>query len=656
LKPITVPDYQLIEKCGRGSFGDVYVARGLSGSLVALKVIEKNNYSAKEFNGLKYYCSRCSNSPFLIKIYHTGETESFFYYTMELADNLGDDDHYIPATLANRLVDDQRLSPPIVKDLALNLLSGLETLHRSGLVHRDIKPENVIFVNNVPKLSDIGLVSSVSAAFSVGGTLGFIPPEKLKSSSGSKTATDDLYALGKLIYCTLSGNSPEKFPSLPQDIGFDDEVKRLNEVILIACNSVGLLRFNSINQFRRTLTSSVWRRRRALHLLWSHRYYLLTGIILVLALILLLNPSITNSYFMKKYVDIASCSTSGPKISVPNNNMVIPAKINDADFKTLLGRQLDMGQLVSCTFKVNSYLDELARKRYPELQKEYSAYLADIAAIEELISKYHPGMVAELKTLVKNCASPMDVPKALVSWLSPEMWNDKKIYDLYCDCAIRSENMEVIFLEKRNKLPEALEWDKFLFDSRLRNKSQNHPVLYRTPNGRMSPDFEEVLAAYHKQLQTMSPKNQDHYSQLAKDFLGNLRSHVSSPAIITAENTYLPIELHLEAAKAIQAYAQNNMNGYVLVKYGIPNSFYRTDYGKQSYGKLKKITREDINNLPAVLQGTEWVRKKSERIGILREEELKNTSNHNAVFYLKAKKLLTPFLDISLTGKPQPDQ
>ncbi len=652
MNSIVVPDYQLIAKCGRGSFGDVYVARGLSGSLVALKVIEKNNYSEKEFNGLKYYCSRCSNSPFLVKIYHTGETESFFYYTMELADNLGDDDHYIPATLANRLVDTKRLDPHIVKDLALNLLSGLETLHRSGLVHRDIKPENVIFVNNIPKLSDIGLVSSVTAAFSVGGTLGFIPPEKLKSSSGSKTATDDLYALGKLIYCTLSGNSPDKYPSLPQDIVFTDEVKRLNEVILIACNSVGLLRFNSINQFRRTLTSSVWRRRRTLHFLWSHRYYWLIGIILILAFIILLNPSLTNTYLMKKYVDISSCFTSVSQTSAAN----IPSKINTSSFKALIGQKLNKEQLATYKCKVEDYLERRARKKFPEFKKEYFAYLANIAALEKLICKYNPDMIAEIKTLVKNCSNPFNAPKALVSWLSPEMWNDRKIYDLYCDCAIQSANINAIFLEKRNQLPEALEWDKYFFTTRLRNKKNSPPVLYVTPQGGSEASFEHVLAAYQNILQNMPKNKKDHYCRKTKRFLKILKSYVSNPAIDALECTYPPYDLHQTAAKEISLFAKKNIDGYVLLAYGIPNSFYRKGYDKQSYRELKKRTKQKLANLPARQQQQEWIRKKIEILNEMRDKELKNTSNPNAILFLKARKVLAPYLNIPFTGNTKSDK
>ncbi|MBN2641077.1 MAG: protein kinase [Victivallales bacterium] len=418
MQAVSVPDYQLIAKCGRGSFGDVYVARSLSGCLVALKVIEKNNYSAKEFNGLKYYCSRCADSPFLIKIFHTGETESFFYYTMELADNFGDDDNYIPETLANRLIKNKRLEPHAVRKLALNLLSGLKTLHSAGLVHRDIKPENIIFVNDVPKLSDIGLVSAVSATFSVGGTLGFIPPEKLTSSSGSKTETDDLYALGKLIYCVFSGNSPDKFPSLPHEIELDDDTRRLNEVVMVACNADSLLRFNSIDKFSKALMTSVSRKRRVVNSIWRHRHIWEVVILLLsVSLFLLLNPLIVNYREIASRIitmqkppviinsvnklhnisgeqflvlsGISSFKDSGQGEQVPGANIIrnieLPPVISDYNFRKLMKRQLDIPSLTACTLNIEYYLIEQGSKRFPELEKEYSAFLTSLAGIQNLM-------------------------------------------------------------------------------------------------------------------------------------------------------------------------------------------------------------------------------------------------------------------------------
>lgn len=674
MQAVSVPDYQLIVKCGRGSFGDVYVARSLSGSLVALKVIEKNNYSVKEFNGLKYYCSRCVDSPFLIKIFHTGETESFFYYTMELADNFGDDDNYIPETLANRLINEKRLSPHAVRELALSMLSGLKILHSAGLVHRDIKPENIIFVNNVPKLSDIGLVSAVSATFSVGGTLGFIPPEKLTSSSGSKTETDDLYALGKLIYCVFSGNSPDKFPSLPCEIELDDETRRLNEVVMVACNTDSLLRFHSIDKFSKALMTSVSRKRRVVNLIWRHRHiWEVVILVLSLSLFLLLNP-LTVNYgeiasriitMQKPPVIInpvnklhnisgeqflvlsgrSSYEDSGQGGRVPDANIIrnieLPPVISDSEFEKLMKRQLDIPSLTACTLYIEYYLIEQGSKRFPELRKEYSAYLASLAGIQNLMFKYLPDMVAEIKILIKNCPNPLNVPQVLVPLLTPEMWKDKNMYMFYCDCAIRSEAIKVIMIENRNNLPEAVEWTRFSLATRQRHAEQPHTIQYTNPSGGASSDFENVLAHYHNVLKT--DKN-EYYSLRAVRFLEILNSHITTPAITALENSPYPLELELAMAKEISLFAQQNIDNYVIFKYNIPESFFQEKHGKQNAIKIKKRVLREIAELPAVEQQRKWRENRQVRLELLREKELENISNPYVAAYLKAKRVLNPYL------------
>ena len=119
---------------------------------------------------------------------------------VELADNLQTNKGtYIPATLYNGLRQKKQFLPDSVRELGIQMLEGLRTLHRANLVHRDIKPENILYVNGILKLSDVGLVRSLSQSLSLGGTLGFIPPQSLKSSSVSQSKTDDLYALAYVL-------------------------------------------------------------------------------------------------------------------------------------------------------------------------------------------------------------------------------------------------------------------------------------------------------------------------------------------------------------------------------------------------------------------------------------------------------------------------
>lgn len=249
--------YKLLTRCGRGAYGDVYIAEDAVGRRIALKTVERSVAAAREISGLRHY-ARIGGSGNLIRIFHIEEREDLLYYTMELADDLNpgntDPAQYIPATLGNLMTQKKRLAPADVKRIASELLSGLRDLHENQLIHRDIKPENILMVNGIAKLSDIGLVSDFNHSISIGGTLGFIPPERLKSSDGNQTREDDLYATGKVLYCLLTGYPPEKYPQIPPELIRDPDVRNLNNVITTACSRTPHMRFRDAGEFAQALT------------------------------------------------------------------------------------------------------------------------------------------------------------------------------------------------------------------------------------------------------------------------------------------------------------------------------------------------------------------------------------------------------------------
>ena len=269
-------DYELIQKCGSGAYGEVWVARTRTGKLVALKIIEKSAQISREFAGLRNY-SRVSEFRYLIRVFHVGESENKLYYIMELSDNLGTAEEYVPATLENVLKKKGRLSPQEIISIAQKILRGISVLHNAGLVHRDIKPENILFVNGIPKLSDIGLLRSVSQTLTVGGTLGFIPPERISSASSDRTTTDDLYALGKVLYCCLTGNKVEEWPTFPGTL-VNDDYRKLNRVILTACAKSRLQRFKSTEEFENALNWGVPKRKYVFA--WLRYWYWIGGVLI----------------------------------------------------------------------------------------------------------------------------------------------------------------------------------------------------------------------------------------------------------------------------------------------------------------------------------------------------------------------------------------
>lgn len=246
-------DYELLDFCAEGGFGEVWRARGFDGRVVALKIVGtqyRGDAWKSELKGIQTYQQTVPAHPNLLQIFHVGEAENCFYYTMELADSLSEAG-YCADTLAERLKRNGRLNADETLKLVGSLLSGVEALHASGLIHRDIKPANILWVKGVPKLADVGLVRDPAHTVSRGGTPAFFPPES--GSSGS--SADDFYALSMVVYCALTGFGPERFPEIPTGLPLS-EYAALRNVFMRGCSSKAEERFHSAEEFRSILSIS----------------------------------------------------------------------------------------------------------------------------------------------------------------------------------------------------------------------------------------------------------------------------------------------------------------------------------------------------------------------------------------------------------------
>lgn len=241
---ITVPDHELLRLIGKGSYGEVWLARNIMGSYRAVKIIRRSFFQDhspfdREFAGIKKFEPISRTHSGFVDILQIGRNDEAgcLYYVMEAADDLHlgqsiEADTYVPRTLGKALAQVKRFPVDQCVQMGLALCQALETLHRHGLVHRDIKPSNIVFVNGVPKLADIGLVTESNNARSFVGTEGFIPPE------GPGTERADIFSLGKALYEIASGRDRLDFPALPPDLSeFKDgeQFLELNECLIRAC-------------------------------------------------------------------------------------------------------------------------------------------------------------------------------------------------------------------------------------------------------------------------------------------------------------------------------------------------------------------------------------------------------------------------------------
>lgn len=265
-----IPDYELLKRIGRGSYGEVWLARNVMGTCRAVKIVHRQAFETdrpfeREFDGIKKFEPISQSHESQLKVLHVGRRERCFFYVMELADDANGGSRqvggernreaispvsYTPRTLRSEIQRRGRFPVEDCLDISLRLTEALAHLHRHGLVHRDIKPSNIIFVNGLPKLADIGLVADTEGTLSFVGTEGYIPPE------GPGKPPADIFSLGKVLYEIGTGQDRDQFPELPT--AWDTAAEReafaeLNEVIINACAAQAAQRYKTAGQMHEEL-------------------------------------------------------------------------------------------------------------------------------------------------------------------------------------------------------------------------------------------------------------------------------------------------------------------------------------------------------------------------------------------------------------------
>lgn len=259
VSPPIIPDHEMLRVIGRGAYGEIWLARSLTGALRAVKIVYRSTFENerafhREFNGMSHFEPFSREQSGFVDILHVGRNAEFFYYIMELADDCVsgqqiDPVKYEPRTLKTELQTRGSLPVEECIEIGLRLTEALEALHAQGLAHRDIKPANIIFVSATPKLADIGLVAA-TGQLSFVGTEGYVPPE------GPGAPQGDIFSLGKVLYEICTGKDRLDFPSLNTDLttrGDKALLMQLNEVLLKACANSPAARYETAAKMRADL-------------------------------------------------------------------------------------------------------------------------------------------------------------------------------------------------------------------------------------------------------------------------------------------------------------------------------------------------------------------------------------------------------------------
>jgi hypothetical protein len=200
--------HRIESEAGRGGMGVVYVATHLAlQRRVALKLIApalSGDESFRERFKQESMTAASIDHPNVIPIYHAGEEDGSLYITMR----------YVEGTDLRAMIERRgKIDAPAAAQIVAEVAAALDAAHARGLVHRDVKPANVLMgENGQAYLTDFGLTkhaASSSGLTKTGmfvGTLDYIAPEQLQG--GEVDARVDVYALGCVLYQTLTGKVP----------------------------------------------------------------------------------------------------------------------------------------------------------------------------------------------------------------------------------------------------------------------------------------------------------------------------------------------------------------------------------------------------------------------------------------------------------------
>lgn len=222
--------YKLIDERGRGNFATVYIARDLSNNRIyAIKIMHLELSDEDEllarFQREAHILLNLSD-PHIVRIFDYGDDNNTHYIVMDYIDG---------QSLKYFLINEGPLDPVRALHYAHQMVEGLDTAYKQGVVHRDIKPQNILInSNDMVKITDFGLARSketvtLTQSNVFMGTAYYISPEQAESGRSADTRSD-LYSVAAVLFEMLTGRPP-----YTGDTAVDIVIKQMKENIPSIC-------------------------------------------------------------------------------------------------------------------------------------------------------------------------------------------------------------------------------------------------------------------------------------------------------------------------------------------------------------------------------------------------------------------------------------
>jgi serine/threonine protein kinase/formylglycine-generating enzyme required for sulfatase activity len=208
-KGFQIGHFEIREVLGEGSYGTVYKAWDSELKRFAALKVPRAGRITKETSKMFLREARAVadiHHPNVVSVFEVGLHEGRYYIASQYIDGV---------TLAEWLKT-HKLEPRKAAELLMTLLRAVQVFHDKGIVHRDLKPGNILLdQQGEPYVADFGLARSenpneltVTESGRIIGTLNYMSPEQAKGEQRQVTALSDVYAMGVILYETLTGRKP----------------------------------------------------------------------------------------------------------------------------------------------------------------------------------------------------------------------------------------------------------------------------------------------------------------------------------------------------------------------------------------------------------------------------------------------------------------
>lgn len=202
-------DYELLEEIARGGMGVVFKARQINlNRTVALKMILAGQFAGHQDVQRFYIEAEAAaqlDHPGIVPIFEIGEHDGQHYFSMGYVEG---------QSLAQRVANGP-IAPHEAAELVKQICNAVSYAHEHGVIHRDLKPANILLDRNgQPKVTDFGLAkrvesdSDLTGTGQILGTPAYMPPEQASGKIDQVGPLADVYSLGAILYCLLTGRPP----------------------------------------------------------------------------------------------------------------------------------------------------------------------------------------------------------------------------------------------------------------------------------------------------------------------------------------------------------------------------------------------------------------------------------------------------------------